>query len=198
MTQLHKRNPDVYTNDKCPTCNQIESVEHIFTAHGRGEKIYQTYITQLTYEITSHASNKIHININERIQQIVPASSQNIKRIYQGIQTYEVTRLIRKYAGDQSNTVMRNTHKATIEQCKQIWRERNEIMNIWENTQGITKTDKKSKNKNNTQIDIDLEQKERKMRRAKNMFWNSINRYIKHGTQFFDTPLYINSLWTLV
>ena len=93
---------------------------------------------------------------------------------------------------------MKNTHKAIIEKCKQIWCERNDIMNIWENTQGITKTDKRAKRKNNTQTYTDLGPKERKMRRAKNMFWNSINRYINHGTQFFETPLYINSFWTLV
>ena len=93
---------------------------------------------------------------------------------------------------------MRNTHKTIIEQCKKIWQERNDIMNIWEKTQGITKTDKRSKSDSNTKTYIDPEQKEKKIRRAKNMFLNSIHRYIKHGTQFFDTPIYINSFWTLV
>jgi hypothetical protein len=143
--KITSKKPQLYKDNKCPFCNQIETTTHPFTCSQQPFKIKNLIIKIYNQEISTRYNYKLPPNFfNELTKTIQLWTSTTLNAIISGIIYKNIVKIIQKYVNqDKINDCIYNSQNRLYQHLRQTWNERCKKFIKWEKTQKIFKKDKK-------------------------------------------------------
>jgi hypothetical protein len=162
--KLHKRSPNIYTDNKCIECGEEENSIHPFICRKNNTNWTEIITNTLAKEISSRINKKQKTNLKQQIEKECLLNFEHItKLIVRGVIFHNMINFINKLTNnkEKTNQIIANTYKTIKQNCKQIWNEKCDKFIEWEKIKKITRKVKRSKQyKNNPTNSKDLEIKD--------------------------------------